>query len=78
MVDFGFAMTPADYAIQPIEPAKAVEERGLESLFFLEHTHIPVASKIPFPMPGGLPTSTECDPVSAVRNYTKPIQGLAR
>jgi probable F420-dependent oxidoreductase len=56
MVDFGFAMTPADYAIHPVELAKAVEERKLESLFFPEHTHIPVSSKTPFPMPGGLPT----------------------
>ena len=40
MFDFGFAMTPADYPIQPMELAKAVEERGLESLFFPEHTHL--------------------------------------
>lgn len=46
---FGVSMFPTDYAIQPIELAKAVEERGLESLFFPEHTHIPTSRKTPFP-----------------------------
>ncbi len=42
---FGVSMFPTDYAIPPGELAKAVEERGFESLFFPEHTHIP-ASRI--------------------------------
>ena len=46
-VQFGIAMTPADYAIQPPVLAQAVEERGFESLFFPEHTHIPVARLTP-------------------------------
>ncbi len=41
MATFGAMMFPTDYAIQPAELAKAVEERGLDSLFFPEHTHIP-------------------------------------
>ena len=40
MPTFGVMMFPTDYAIQPVELAKAVEERGLDSLFFPEHTHI--------------------------------------
>lgn len=40
---FGVMMFPTDYAIQPVELAQAVEARGLESLFFPEHTHIPTA-----------------------------------
>jgi probable F420-dependent oxidoreductase len=44
-------MFPADYAMQPVALARAAEERGFESLFFPEHTHIP-ASRIS-PWPGG-------------------------
>ena len=35
---FGVSMFPTDYSIQPVELAIAVEERGLDSLFFPEHT----------------------------------------
>ncbi len=49
---FGVQMFPTDYAIQPVELAKAVEERGLDSLFFPEHTHIPASRATPFP--GGI------------------------
>lgn len=52
---FGVTMFPTDYAIQPVELAKAVEERGLDSLFFPEHTHIPVSRATPFPGGGDLP-----------------------
>jgi probable F420-dependent oxidoreductase len=38
----GVHIFPTEYSIQPDELAKAVEERGLESLWFSEHTHIPV------------------------------------
>ena len=41
MANFGVSMFPTDYAIQPVELALAVEERGFESMFFPEHTHIP-------------------------------------
>jgi probable F420-dependent oxidoreductase len=37
----GIAIFPADYAIRPDELARAVEERGFESLFLTDHTHIP-------------------------------------
>jgi probable F420-dependent oxidoreductase len=55
MPNFGVQMFPTDKTIQPIELAKAVEERGLDSLFFPEHTHIPVSRKTPFPAGGDLP-----------------------
>ena len=32
--EFGVTMFPTDYSIQPVELAQAVEERGLDSLFF--------------------------------------------
>ncbi len=55
MATFGVMMFPTDYAIQPAELARAVEERGLDSLFFPEHTHIPTSRKSPFPGGGELP-----------------------
>lgn len=39
---FGVHIFPTEYSIQPDELARAAEERGLESLWFSEHTHIPV------------------------------------
>lgn len=52
---FGVTIFPTDYSIQPVELAKAAEERGLDSLFFPEHTHIPVSRATPFPGGGDLP-----------------------
>jgi probable F420-dependent oxidoreductase len=46
---FGVTIFPTDYAIQPVELARAVEERGFDSLFFPEHTHIPTSRRTPFP-----------------------------
>ncbi len=46
---------PADYGIQPGELGRALEERGFESLFVCEHTHIPVSRRTPFPGGGDLP-----------------------
>lgn len=53
--EFGVTMFPTDYAMQPVALAQAVEERGLDSLFFPEHTHIPVSRDTPFPGGGDLP-----------------------
>jgi probable F420-dependent oxidoreductase len=55
MPTLGVMMFPTDYAIQPVELAKAVEERGLDSLFFPEHTHIPTSRRSPWPGGGELP-----------------------
>ncbi len=41
-MQFGVHIFPTEYSIQPAELARAAEERGLESLWFSEHTHIPV------------------------------------
>ena len=41
-MQFGVHIFPTQYSIQPDELARAVEDRGLESLWFSEHTHIPV------------------------------------
>src|SRR5215467_11686530 len=46
---------PTDYGIDVRELARAVEERGFESLLFPEHTHIPKSRRTPFPGGGELP-----------------------
>lgn len=47
-MDIGVLMFPTDLAIQPTELAKACEERGFESLWFPEHSHIPTSRKSPW------------------------------
>jgi probable F420-dependent oxidoreductase len=46
---------PVHYGIEPAELGRALEERGYESLFVCEHTHIPVSRRTPFPSGGELP-----------------------
>lgn len=52
---FGVAMFQADYAIDPAALARLAEERGFESLWFPEHTHIPASRETPYPGGGELP-----------------------
>jgi probable F420-dependent oxidoreductase len=52
---YGVVMFPTDYAIRPDDLARAAEERGFESLWVPEHTHIPVSRKSPWPGGGDLP-----------------------
>jgi probable F420-dependent oxidoreductase len=54
MTNFGVVMFPAEFAIHPAELARAAEERGFESLFFPEHSHIPASRKSPYPAGGEL------------------------
>jgi probable F420-dependent oxidoreductase len=46
---------PTDYGIDVAELARTLEERGFDSLFVPEHTHIPSSRKTPFPSGGELP-----------------------
>ncbi|MHB8339743.1 MAG: LLM class F420-dependent oxidoreductase [Mycobacteriales bacterium] len=54
-MQYGVIMFPADYAIGVVDLGRAVEERGFESLFFPEHTHIPANRISPYPGGGELP-----------------------
>ncbi|HEU0175567.1 MAG TPA: LLM class F420-dependent oxidoreductase [Blastocatellia bacterium] len=51
----GIAMFPTEYAISPDELAREVEQRGFESIWFPEHTHIPASRRTPWPGGGDLP-----------------------
>src|SRR3954447_9593768 len=48
-------MFPTDYAIDPAALAKEVEDRGFDSLWFPEHSHIPTRRESPYPGGGDLP-----------------------
>ncbi|HEV2666355.1 MAG TPA: LLM class F420-dependent oxidoreductase, partial [Blastocatellia bacterium] len=52
---FGIAMFATEYAISPSELASEVEQRGFESIWFPEHTHIPASRRTPWPGGGDLP-----------------------
>ena len=45
-MEFGVTMFPADYAMDIPELARESEARGFESLWFPEHTHMPVATEL--------------------------------
>ncbi len=51
----GVTMFATDYSIRPDDLAKECEDRGFESVWFPEHTHIPVSRKSPWPVGGDLP-----------------------
>ena len=48
-MDTGVAIFPTHDAISPADVARLAEERGHESLFFPEHTHIPADRQSPWP-----------------------------
>src|SRR5262245_39489010 len=51
----GVCIFATDYAIRIDELARAAEDRGFESLWVPEHTHIPTSRRTPFPGGGQLP-----------------------
>ena len=52
---FGIAIFPTDQSISVAELAPAVEERGFESFWVTEHTHIPTSRRSPWPGGAELP-----------------------
>ncbi len=55
MLAFGASMFFTDYSMAPGELAQALEQRGFESVWAPEHSHIPLSRKTPFPAGGDLP-----------------------
>jgi len=54
---FGITMFPTDRSIRPDDLARETEARGFDSLWFPEHTHIPVSRLTP--APAGEPLAEE-------------------
>ena len=45
-MDFGVCYFPTDESIEPAEMAQLCEQRGFESMFVTDHTHIPASREI--------------------------------
>jgi probable F420-dependent oxidoreductase len=76
---FGGAMFFTEYSMTAPELAVALEERGFDSVWAPEHSHIPVSRKTPFPGGGELPKqyADAMDPfvvLAAAANATKTIK----
>ncbi|MEN8159637.1 MAG: LLM class F420-dependent oxidoreductase [Myxococcota bacterium] len=54
-METGLAIFPTDYSIHPADLGRAMEERGFESLWVAEHSHIPCSRKTPWPGGAELP-----------------------
>jgi len=74
----GFFFFGTDYSMPVIEVAKALEERGFESLFLPEHTHIPASRRSPWPGGAELPRqySHTLDPFVALAAAAAVTQNL--
>ena len=57
-METGVAIFPTHDSIAPADMARLAEERGHESLFFPEHTHIPASRESAWPGGSELPRST--------------------
>lgn len=51
----GAVMFFTEYSMQPVELGRELEERGFESLWVPEHSHVPVSRSTPFPSGGDMP-----------------------
>ena len=52
---YGVSIFPTEYSISMPDLARAAEERGFESLWVSEHSHIPVSRRTPWPGGAELP-----------------------
>lgn len=52
---YGIFNFPTEYSMRADQLARAVEERGFDSLWLPEHTHIPISRRTPYPAGGELP-----------------------
>ena len=75
---FGVAIFPTADIQPPAELARMAEDRGFESLFFPEHTHIPASRATPYPAGGELPPeySRTYDPFVALTSAAAATVGL--
>lgn len=58
-MDIGLIMFPTDLGMQPDELAVAAQERGFSTLWFPEHSHIPVSRATPWGGVAGAPPLPE-------------------
>ena len=84
-MDFGVNIFPCEYSISPTVLGSVLEERGFESLWVAEHSHIPRDRTAPWPGGDALPQMyyDAMDPfvvlaaVAAVTKKLKVATGIA-
>jgi probable F420-dependent oxidoreductase len=54
-MEFGGSMFFTDYSMRPEVLARALEDRGFDSVWAPEHSHIPLSRRSPFPGGGDVP-----------------------
>ena len=57
-MQFGASMFFTDYSMSPAALARALEERGYDSVWAPEHSHIPSPARHPFPAAATSPNAT--------------------
>jgi len=55
-MQIGVMTFPTNYSIHPTALGRALEDRGFDSVWVVEHTHIPASRKTPYPVGGDLPS----------------------
>ena len=55
-MQIGVMTFPTNYSIHPTALGRALETRGFDSVWVVEHTHIPASRKTPYPVGGDLPS----------------------
>lgn len=55
-MQIGLSIFPTTYSIHPVRLAREAEARGFESIFMIEHTHVPASRDTPHPPGGDLPS----------------------
>jgi alkanesulfonate monooxygenase SsuD/methylene tetrahydromethanopterin reductase-like flavin-dependent oxidoreductase (luciferase family) len=63
---FGLTIFPTEYSISMVDLGRAAEERGFESLWVSEHTHIPVSRKSRGPE---APSFRRCTTTPSIRSW---------
>jgi len=56
VMQIGISNFPTDYSMRATSLGRALEERGFESLWVVEHTHIPASRRTPYPLADELPS----------------------
>src|SRR3979409_112198 len=75
----GISVFVTEDVIDPVARARAIEERGFDSLVIAEHTHIPASRESAYPLGGELParyyrTLDPCVPPPAAAAVTSKIE----
>ncbi len=52
----GLSAFPTTYSMSAVDLAREAEARGFDSLWVVEHTHVPASRRTPYPLGGDLPS----------------------